>query len=141
MEPVLTEKKSQGKGRGRIKRKGRRNEGHIQLSVCLTVSRFGCIIVQEGRVWLVSNVAQLHISSFCYGCWCLPPSLFSSPMSAWSTALVFLSLFFKKSRTRHTCLVALRLYFSPNPEPLIKLSSAPCCSLPLLGCQKGLISD
>lgn len=47
----------------------------------------------------------------------------------------------QKSRTRHTSLVALSLYFSSNPEPAIKLSSAPCQSLPLLGCQKGLIGD
>lgn len=47
----------------------------------------------------------------------------------------------QKSRTWYTSLVALSLYFSSNPEPVIKLSSAPHWSLPLLGCQKGLISN
>lgn len=47
----------------------------------------------------------------------------------------------QKSRTWYTSLVALSFYFSSNPEPVTKLSSAPFWSLPLLGCQKGLISD
>lgn len=89
------------------------------------------------RVWLVSNVAQLHISSFCYGCWCPPLSLFSSPMNTWSTALVSQACFSNIKNMAH-------LFGHPQPllllksRPVIKQSSAPCWSLPLLRCPRRL---